>query len=143
MRQPTGQRLSNVRTQQKKSIGPILFLYYEKCLVSSNLNSKQLRFYGVRPNQEVFPDTKGSFLLAIRCTKAIGGTENTAILGNFHLERPLRRCETPHPPGSFQGVFPNILCYVFFQNLRVLIFSIKGNLFGIPHKIMQKYIPGC
>ena len=34
----------------KKSIGPILFLCYEESLVSSNLNSKQLRFHGVRPN---------------------------------------------------------------------------------------------
>ena len=32
------------------SIGSILFLYYEESLVSSNLNSKQLRFHGVRPN---------------------------------------------------------------------------------------------
>ena len=29
----------------------------------------------------------------IRCTKAIGGTGNIAILGNFHLER--------RPPGVF------------------------------------------
>ena len=51
LRQPTGQRLSNVRTQQTKiSIGPILFLYYEESLVSSNLNSKQLRFQGAHPN---------------------------------------------------------------------------------------------
>ena len=51
LRQPTGQRLSNVRTQQTKiSIGPILFLYYEESLVSSNLNSKQLRFHGAHPN---------------------------------------------------------------------------------------------
>ena len=50
LRQPTGQRLSNVRTQQTKiSIGPILFLYYEESLMSSNLNSIQLRFHGVRP----------------------------------------------------------------------------------------------
>ena len=50
LRQPTGQRLSNIRTQQTKiSIGPILFLYYEERLVSSSLNSKQLRFHGVRP----------------------------------------------------------------------------------------------
>ena len=35
LRQPTGQRLSNVRTKQTKiSIGPILFLYYEESLVS-------------------------------------------------------------------------------------------------------------
>ena len=35
--------------QQKKiSIGPILLLYYEESLVSPNLNSKQLRFHGVR-----------------------------------------------------------------------------------------------
>ncbi len=35
---------------KKNSIGPILFLYYEESLVSSNLNSKQLRFHCVRPN---------------------------------------------------------------------------------------------
>ena len=40
LRQPTGQI----------SIGPILFLYYEESLISSNFNSKQLRFHGVRPN---------------------------------------------------------------------------------------------
>ena len=51
LRQPTGQRLSNIRKQQTKiSIGPILFLYYEESLVSSNLNSKQLRFHGAHPN---------------------------------------------------------------------------------------------
>ena len=45
LRQPTGQRLSNIRVQPKKiSIGPILFLYYKESLVSSNLNSKQLSF---------------------------------------------------------------------------------------------------
>ena len=51
LRQPTGQRLSKVRTQQNFfSIGPILFLYYEESLVSSNLNSKLFRFHCVRPN---------------------------------------------------------------------------------------------
>ena len=49
LRQPTGQRLSNFRTQQTKiTIGQILFLYFEESLVSSNLNSKQLRFHCVR-----------------------------------------------------------------------------------------------
>ena len=47
LRQPTGQRLSNISVQQTKiSIGPILFLYYEESLESSNLNSKQRRFHG-------------------------------------------------------------------------------------------------
>ena len=50
----TGQRLRNIRVQQLKiSIGPILFLYYEESMVSSNLNSKQLRFHGVRPNVDM------------------------------------------------------------------------------------------
>jgi hypothetical protein len=50
--QPTGQKLSNVRRQQNKfSIGPILFLCYEGSLVSTNLNSKQLRFYCAHPNK--------------------------------------------------------------------------------------------
>ena len=51
LRQPTGQKRSNVREQQTKiSIGPILFLYYEESLLSSNLNSKQLRFLCAHPN---------------------------------------------------------------------------------------------
>ena len=49
IRQPTGQRLSNVRMQQKK-INLILFLYYEESLVSSNLNSNLLRFNCAHPN---------------------------------------------------------------------------------------------
>ena len=50
LRQPKGQRLSNIMAQQKKSIGPILFiLYFEESLVSSNLNSKQHRFHGAHP----------------------------------------------------------------------------------------------
>ena len=47
LRQPTGQRQDS---QTKISIGPILFLYYEESLVSSNLNSKQLSFHGAHPN---------------------------------------------------------------------------------------------
>ena len=31
-------------------IGPILFLYYEESLASSNLNSKLLRFHSAHPN---------------------------------------------------------------------------------------------
>ena len=51
LRQLTGQRLSNVRKQQKLiSIEPILFIYYEESLVLLNLNSKQLRFHGAHPN---------------------------------------------------------------------------------------------
>ena len=54
LRQPTGQRLSNVRKQQTKiAIRPILFLYYEESLISSNVNSKQLRFDGAHPNLHV------------------------------------------------------------------------------------------
>ena len=34
---------------KKNSIGPILFLYYEESLVSSNLNSNQLRFDCAHP----------------------------------------------------------------------------------------------
>ena len=51
LRQPTGQRHSNVRTQQNQiSIRPILFLYYEGSLVPSNLNSKLFMFHCVRPS---------------------------------------------------------------------------------------------
>ena len=54
LRQPTGQRESNIRTKQKKNIiGPILFLYYEESLASSNFNSKLFRFLCVRPNVNI------------------------------------------------------------------------------------------
>ena len=39
LKQPTGQRQSKLRMQQKeKLIGPILFLYYEESQASSSLN---------------------------------------------------------------------------------------------------------
>ena len=43
LRQPTGQRQSNIRTQQKS------FNCYEESLVSSNLNSNLLRFHCAHP----------------------------------------------------------------------------------------------
>ena len=54
LRQPTGQRQSNVRMQNFFLIGPILFWYYEESLVSSNLNSNLLRFHCAHPNVHVF-----------------------------------------------------------------------------------------
>ena len=36
--------------RNKISIGPILFLYYEESLVSSNLNSNLHRFHCAHPN---------------------------------------------------------------------------------------------
>ena len=54
LRQPAGQRLSNAREQQTKiSIGPILFLYHDESMVSSNLNSKQLSFHYAHPNVQL------------------------------------------------------------------------------------------
>ena len=40
--------------QTNISIGPILFLCYEGSLVSSNLNSKQIRSHGAHPNVDAF-----------------------------------------------------------------------------------------
>ena len=45
-----GRDLATSGGNNKISIRPILFLYYEESLVWSNLNSKQLRFHDVRPN---------------------------------------------------------------------------------------------
>ena len=45
-----GRNLATSGGNKKISIGPILFLYYEESLVSSNLNSKQLRFHCAHPN---------------------------------------------------------------------------------------------
>ena len=57
MIQPTGQRLCNIRMQQFFLMGPILFLYYEESLVSSNLNSKLLWFHSAHPSVGIFTDT--------------------------------------------------------------------------------------
>ena len=66
LRQPTGQRLSNVRTQQTKiSTRSTLFLCYEESLVSSNLNLKQLRFHDVRPNVSSTFENLTSHILAL------------------------------------------------------------------------------
>ena len=46
--------LSQLNTTKKNLMGPILFLYYEERLVSSNLNSKQLRFHGAHPNIHMY-----------------------------------------------------------------------------------------
>ena len=55
LREPTGQRLLQRQDATKNfSIEPILFLYYEESLVSSNLNSKQLRFHGAHPNEDTY-----------------------------------------------------------------------------------------
>ena len=41
------------KLSQRKSIGPILFSYYEESLLSSNLNSKLFRFHCVRHNKHI------------------------------------------------------------------------------------------
>ena len=56
LRQPTGQRVSNVRVQRKKKI----FFYWEESLASSNLNSKLFRFHCVRPNVHIYCYWKGA-----------------------------------------------------------------------------------
>ena len=45
--------LATSGSNTKNLIGPILFLYYEESLVSSNLNSKLVRFHYVRPNVSI------------------------------------------------------------------------------------------
>ena len=50
LRQPTGQRQSNVRMQQKKINQANLILYYEESLVSSDLNLDLLKFNCAHPN---------------------------------------------------------------------------------------------
>ena len=49
-----GRDLATSGRNKKNSIGPILFLFYEESLVSSNLNSKLFRFYCVRPNLHTY-----------------------------------------------------------------------------------------
>ena len=81
LRQPTGQRQSNVRMQQTNFlIGPILFLYYEESLVSSNLNSKLFSFHCVWPKVHVL------YLYAYRALKC-----NYVVILNVTIALNCRR----------------------------------------------------
>ena len=71
-------------------------------------------FHSAVRKRGVIPDTKGSFHQAIRCIRAIGGTGNTAILGNFHLERPLRIWKEPR--GLSKGSFPGTSLTVYTRD---------------------------
>ena len=54
----------------ERSLGPILFLYYEESLVSSNLNSKLFRFHSAHPNQYMgFNCFESSQIISITRTK--------------------------------------------------------------------------
>ena len=66
------------------SFGPIIFLYYEESLVSSNLNSKQLRFHGVRPNVHA-PETELQPLGWSQGSQVCPGT-----LKSFRLPPPVK-----------------------------------------------------
>ena len=67
--------------QNKILIGPILFLYYEECLASSNLNSKLLRFHFAHPNIYTSPPIrKWQFHLTL-CT------ENVLYVGGWVVQK--------------------------------------------------------
>ena len=73
----SGQRHSNVRTQQNKiSIRPILFSYHEESLVSSNFNSKLFRFHCVRPNIHI----------SFSCTEAYVASLCTGLLRKYNYD---------------------------------------------------------
>ena len=50
-------------------MGPILFLYQEESLVSSNLNSKLHRFHSVRPNIHTKDKIKSGWYIWFRINK--------------------------------------------------------------------------
>ena len=83
-----------VRKQQKKvSILPILFLCQKECLVSSNLNSKQLRFHSVRPNIDTLQE------LALPEDNAAGhGVSESGYCG--HLRPALKFDVSTGPSGG-------------------------------------------
>ena len=72
LRQPTGQRKSNVRMQKKNLIRPFLFICYEESLKSSNLKSNLFRFhcahsklYNIWERSSIFKVLLNSYI----CTK--------------------------------------------------------------------------
>ena len=84
LRQPTWQRLSNIRRQQTQiSIGPILILYYEESLVSPNLNSKQHRFHGARPSHCSKLKMKGKKLSGLVFGPSFSVSNNVPNLHGF------------------------------------------------------------
>ena len=57
---------------------------------SCHCNAMQCTFYEGDKLGADKPLPISVYRLAIRCTKAKEGAGNTAILGDFHMERPLR-----------------------------------------------------
>ena len=85
LRQPTGQRLSKVRTQQKNLIRPILFLYYEESLII------KFEFNCVRPNKYTFSIAYSSFLSVLL----------KLLFRTFQYKRPCMRIERHYLPDFF------------------------------------------
>ena len=100
LRQPTEQRLSNNRVQQTK-MRPIVFLYYEESLVSSNLNSKQFLFPGMANSCEGYTfyicpvsTVISLFIFAMEYTRISTFLENSFLgchLLNLNLEKGTAR----------------------------------------------------
>ena len=62
---------------------PILFLYYEESLISSNLNSKQLRFHGAHPN-------KGA-MATLGLSDSYVGRQAQTLQGILNIRQPFKQ----------------------------------------------------
>ena len=86
-----GRDLTRSGHNKKKSIGPILFLYYEESLLSSSLNSKLFWFHCVRPNTDTFSIAYSSFSSVLL----------KVLFRTFQYERPCMRIERYYIPDFF------------------------------------------
>ena len=71
---------TRLSTYNKKNLmGPILFLYYEESLVSSNLNSKLFWFHCVRPNVHTMYGKKNVWHTVKYCFPKINTTSGFGV----------------------------------------------------------------
>ena len=75
-----GRDLSTSASNKKYSILPVLFLCYEESQVSSNLNSKQIRFHFAHPNIHTYMNT---YLRAIAAILLVGRVERASTAARF------------------------------------------------------------
>ena len=110
--------------QQKKSIRPMLFLYYEESLVSSNLNTKLLRFHCAHPN--------------INTTESLQWTFNSILQRNSRCLFLVTSVAGMYLSLGYSLQDTSIVVYVSTQ---LLIFSYTAQASGNPMVIKKNVAP--
>ena len=102
--------------QNKILIRPILFLHYKESLVSSNVNSKQLRFHCFRPNLDASTQPKWlNQVGSLNFLESIYSSSTSFLLGYVHCT-----------PSVLRIFVHSVSCHFFLSKIVQLNFSVKS-----------------